>query len=978
MNRCRLFFFLISFFLIPLALSAQREIVYENFTSESGLSENVVYCLLKDRRGFIWAGTDHGLNRYDGYRFKHYYGEMSDSTSLSNTSILCMKEDREGLFWIGTYEGLNHFNPMTGKSKRVLKPGRDLLYTVEKIEQLKDGSLLLMENSQLCARYFPETGQYRDIPLPRNWNIVNSHFIETPGGGIAVVCRNERFETALWVFNADYSSWVPAGSNLFPFSQPANPEYLFPMGDSAVWISGDPPNFIAAVSSKLRPFSQHNNSFDFNGLLVYGAEKVDEEIWLATNKGIILLNLLTGLVSLPPLKGDSKSMEGSKEIRCVLNDQQGSVWLGTFGEGLLRHDYRKLPFQHLSLSELTGGRFQRMIFGLYPWRGDTIAAETGFQNYILVAKGRIAGYVPREQLNTASRIYQFTTGREFISLPPLQQRLFANLHARSALAPFRFVLQGDSAVITFVQQVIVATARGIRHIPLSRPGNLTADRYYYWIASNSGLLRIRKSDLQDSLFTSSPGLPYSPDHVGLYHSAADGKGGLWIGCKGGGVYHFNKATATFTRYTTHNGLPDNVVYSLLADPKGNLWLTTNKGISMLNPATRTFTNYSRRHGLVNSEFNRQGAVLTPAGWIYLAGTSGIDFFRPEEIEPEKNLLKVSFSEIRIHDREAIPGEMLNIPFTENNLFISFTAGNFIRPDLVYYRYRLGEKQDWIRVQGQNSLQFNALRPGKYRFEVQAGYDNLNWSESATLTFRIKTPWWRSFVFFAGLGLLFIVGVYFLYRYRLAQIKRMYRLRASISQDLHDEVGSSLSSIHIYSSVAEKAMEKEPMKAREALRQIQSGSQRIMENMGDIVWAINLGQSGNSTLEVKVKNFGYELLTPSGIECRYEIDPEAEALLQRIRIRRNLLLVAKEALNNIAKYSQASEVLFRLRLSGTSLQLFIADNGKGFDPAVVSAGNGLHNMRERMMELGGDFRCESGPGAGTRVICTLPVTRIREY
>lgn len=977
MNHGRPFFLLISFLLLQRGVSAQQELVYENLTSERGLSENVVYCLLKDKRGFIWAGTDYGLNRYDGYRFKHYYSEPADSTTLSGSAILCIAEDRQGFFWIGTYEGLNFFNPLTGKARRISRPGIGTRYIVEKIKILRDGSLLLLESSRLFGWYSPRSGQYRDIPLPAGLHLINNHFFHTPDGRVAVICYDQDRQLSLWVLNERKSAWEAAGSGALSSVLPSGTVYLFPFGDSALAIRSSSPHFFLTTGRNSRPFIIAATPDDLRGLLVYGVDRQGDRFWVATNKGVIILNVRTGDAQLPPLKGDIKSLEGYKEVRCVLNDGKGSMWLGTFGEGMLRCDYRDVPFRNLPLAELSGNRFGRMIFGLYPGRGDTVIAEAGANNYIKLYKGRVAGKIPREKVLSAASVYRLTTGKELADLPVVQRNGIEALYKKNLLAPFRFILHADTAVISYLQPVVIYTPRETRFVVADNPGNLYMDADHYWIPNRNGLLRIRKLDLKDSLIGGMSVHPESPAQTRLYHVAADQEGGLWIGTRGAGLYHLKKSSGKLSRLTTADGLPDNVVYTVLPDGKGHLWLTTNKGISKFNLGLRTFTNYSRRDGLLNSEYNRMGAVMTPEGWIYLAGTSGIDYFLPDDVYPDNGTPQVQFSEVKVSNREILPGEPLQIPFSDNNLSVFFTAGDYIRPDLVYYRYRLHNHEPWVRIQGQNFLTFNALQPGRYQFEVQAGYDNINWSEAATLHFVVKTPWWKSLLFFASVAILFMAALYGIYRYRLAQVKRVFRMRASISQDLHDEVGSALSSIHIYSTVADKAMDKEPEKTREALRQISSGTQRVMENMGDIVWAINVGQSGNSTLEVKMKNYGYELLTPSGIRCSYDIDPKAEDQLRNIRVRKNLLLVAKEALNNIAKYSGATEVLVRLQISGSLLHLLITDNGRGFDPENVPAGNGLYNMRQRMEELDGTLEIISVPGEGVRISCNLPVPRNRE-
>lgn len=199
----------------------------------------------------------------------------------------------------------------------------------------------------------------------------------------------------------------------------------------------------------------------------------------------------------------------------------------------------------------------------------------------------------------------------------------------------------------------------------------------------------------------------------------------------------------------------------------------------------------------------------------------------------------------------------------------------------------------------------------------------------------------------------------------------------ISRDLHDDIGASLSSIHVYSSVASKAMEQDTDKAKDAIQQINENARRVMENMSDIVWAINTNGYETIPLESKLKNYGFELLNPLGIECEYVIDKEAEKKLTHMEARKNILLVAKEAMNNIAKYSKATKACIHLQIKGQELSLEVIDNGKGFIVDHQQRGNGLTNMKQRIESIGGVFHINSSDQNGTAIFCTIPLTNISE-
>jgi len=207
--------------------------------------------------------------------------------------------------------------------------------------------------------------------------------------------------------------------------------------------------------------------------------------------------------------------------------------------------------------------------------------------------------------------------------------------------------------------------------------------------------------------------------------------------------------------------------------------------------------------------------------------------------------------------------------------------------------------------------------------------------------------------------------------------KVAEVRNKLSRDLHDDIGASLSSIHIYSSVAEKAVGEDVTKARTILKQINFNTRKVMEDMSDIVWAMNTGERDESSFSGRIKNYGYDLLSQKNIECQYIIDQQAEQKLLKLEARKNILLIVKEALNNIAKYSEASEASVHINADKNHFFIRISDNGKGFTPGSTVRGNGLNNIRERTVMLGGAFIIDAAPGKGSCLQCSIPLANISD-
>ncbi|MBL0145568.1 MAG: RsmE family RNA methyltransferase [Chitinophagaceae bacterium] len=218
----------------------------------------------------------------------------------------------------------------------------------------------------------------------------------------------------------------------------------------------------------------------------------------------------------------------------------------------------------------------------------------------------------------------------------------------------------------------------------------------------------------------------------------------------------------------------------------------------------------------------------------------------------------------------------------------------------------------------------------------------------------------------------LVGLFLLYRYYLNQKIAVAKMRQKISQDLHDDIGASLSSLQIYGAIAEKTIESNPSKAMDMVKKISAQSKSVMETMNDIVWSMRKNDTATTSLETKVKNFGAELLSEKNIHFKYSITPETENALVNITARKNILLIIKEAMNNMAKYSMATEASLLMEIMNKHLVLIIFDNGIGFDTQKNTNGNGLQNIKQRAKELNGTCTIESGKNNGTRIKITVPL------
>ena len=307
----------------------------------------------------------------------------------------------------------------------------------------------------------------------------------------------------------------------------------------------------------------------------------------------------------------------------------------------------------------------------------------------------------------------------------------------------------------------------------------------------------------------------------------------------------------------------------------------------------------------------------------------------------------------------------------NDLFVKQFLADVIRfsvklerPDLQVKAYLMKDSITNGLVK-KNDAQISLLVKGSVANEMRAV--NLEVAEA-----KHKQSLTNTRLILALVALASMITLFFLYRrYQRKQLREM-EIRNRISRDLHDDIGATLSSIKIYGELAGSTLEKDTTQSKKMIGEITGQAKELMSRMGDVIWSMKPVDEEKNTFSNRLKNFSNELLTPKGIECEFDIDEKLSQQVTDPVARKNILLIIKEAMNNIAKYSGAKHCKISLRESGSAAILLITDDGRGIDMENTTRGNGLDNMKERAESLGGKFEVKSSPGTGVAIQCTFPI------
>jgi signal transduction histidine kinase len=412
-----------------------------------------------------------------------------------------------------------------------------------------------------------------------------------------------------------------------------------------------------------------------------------------------------------------------------------------------------------------------------------------------------------------------------------------------------------------------------------------------------------------------------------------------------------------------------------------MYFGTSKGLDQMDVVTGVMRHFTPDDGLAGDIVNH--CFKDSKGSIWIATTGGISRFDPHEETLRSQPPPVYLSRIQVagEDRPIAETGVVSVPaFTlsaaQNNLLIEYVGLSFKEDRQLRYQYKLdGAGNDWSAATEQRSINYAHLAPGNYKFLVravnQAGVVSIT---PATLEFRILPPIWQRTWFITLVTITIGLMLYAFYRYRVARLIELERVRTRIATELHDDIGSNLSRIALLSEVVRQQVDQEASLITDRLALIASVSRESVDSMSDIVWAINPEKDHLSDLTERMRRVTGDTLSARNIDYRFNADDADNDVKLDVDMRREIFLVFKESLNNIARHSGASAAELDFKIERGFLTLRINDNGKGFDINRIEPGNGLESMRQRAAKLGGEFTIISEQGKGTTMTLRIPLER----
>lgn len=959
----------------------------------------------------MWIGTNGGLNRYDGSSFIQY--SILSRPALSNSEITSLMQDEDGYIWIGTENGLNILDPVTNRIKQFVhedgNPASLPTGSILSIQPMSDGSTWVISGQWAVS--FDECKSFSVIDIAPD--LVKKHMvltgltehadnkiwlsyldtvtllaerthhpakgesiaklvlsgteysrIHTDGNGItwSISCYGiQRFNNTAKRFEAwlknDYA--VP-GPNLHLRSSYCADD------DGNIWLGNDRGNLVKydLHQKKVTDYSWLLNNVNATNVYCMYRDN-SNNTWAGTDNGIIKISTRATLFANIPFRLHGNELEN---IRCrrIMEDRHHTLYAATENYGLLK----KIRLGNGKDSTIALSTFGAPPINLIDFHNNVLKLhlngkqDIGYMYDMWYDQKDIiwlAGYgIARYDTRTDS-IQIFLSGN-------------TDMERFQSVSQFSICFDGKIFWTGGLYNIFTFDPATKQMTPFTdRKGNmcfkdiacwsLLQDGDWIMAGTSRGLYKINIKNREVVKLSKYPVLDNAINDI-----CRDADSSIWISTAGAGIIHFNEHTGYIKQYTNRDGLSNNTVCGILRDANNDLWISTYAGLSHFNRRAQQFTSFYEKDGLNINEFNRKAFTALADGRLVFGGLNGYSVFKPTDAfksdKPVKILL-TRFSKITgkgkttesIYDAR----DLTQVTIDPSDKFFSFdfTLSDMYDPPGNRFFYLLeGVDDEWHSIGNQHTVSFSGLSPGRYTLRIK-GYVGKGAASANELVIGIvvkrvfyKTAWFLSLLFLSAAAI-----IYLIVRYRIRQVKKIQYLRTRIASDLHDEVGSSLVRITVLADAAKRDNTKNN---NEQLGTIAGISRNAVSMMKDVIWSIDSRNDSMGGMIHHMQDHLHDMLVPANIDFEFSHAGLLEEEKLAMNFRQDVYLTFKEAINNVVKHSGAGKVMIDIKKEDDFFIMQIKDDGKGLN-GNTGNGHGLQSMQLRAQRLKAKLEIMSAKG-----------------
>jgi signal transduction histidine kinase/ligand-binding sensor domain-containing protein len=995
------------------------DIGFTAISTLEGLSQIRVTSIVQDDLGFLWFGTQYGLNRFDGYSFRAFAHEPGNPTSLSGVNVTALFKDRNGTLWIGCERFLDRMDPKQGTFFHYPIPA------VKHISEARDGQLWLSTSSGLY-RLDPRTNDTRLYAHnPSDPESLHINEIRSTG---------EDRSGRIWIADTDgMHEFDPKTGHIgfhIPIRETSRDFSFYEDHFGVFWLFYASGHGLASFDHKSRVLTTYVlERQDLANTALTGITGMLEDgegnLWLAS-QGLGLMKYereRKRFISYRHSPDHAGSLLEDR-VNTLFEDKEGNIWVGLYGKGLERFRRKPAPFQpfrpELRPSEGMGCFYEDHDGNL--WFGARSAV------YRIDHRGQLVAFSPMKPgaaldvmnivEDRSNNIWVGTFNHGLFKLDPktrdwknyrhdeknpgslsndIAGRLMIDRDGTLWVATWDGLNRFDAAKERFTVFRADPSNRELQYFAIAQG----RDNSIWLGTSASGLQRFdpRTGKFTSYANTSDGAEALSNNEVNSIHVAHDGM--LWLSTQNG-LDRVDPRNGETESFTSRDGLGGNALSCVLEDDHRQLWIATNKGVSSFDPVKKTFRNFTTADGLPGPEMGGWGACgRTSQGLMMFAGFSGSTVFRPDAVATNSYVPPVVFTEFGVLSprqsiaqaplAQTIPGGSTITLSHDQNLFsLAFAALSYSDPTARRYRYMLdGLDSSWNEVDSDHrSVNYTKLPAGHYRFRVQSSTSNSNWAEpGAEVKITVLPPWWNTWWFRTLYIFLAFSLIWAAYRYRMRQVARQFELRLEervnertrIARELHDTLLQSFQGLLLRFQAAYELLPQRPIEAKQALTTALNRADDAIVEGRDAVHDLRASTNGDRDFDQLLGEIAKQLKEDhldNEVSLRTVVEGTPKPL-QPI-VQDEILSIVKEAIRNGFLHAHARHIETEIAYSSKQFRVRIRDDGRGIDPDVLARGGrvghwGLSGIRERADRLGAQLELWSDVGAGTEVQLSVPAS-----
>ena len=775
-----------------LSYAQSKNLIFNNINIEQGISQSTIEDIFQDSEGYIWLGTNDGLNRYNGYEFKIYnYEEYQNS--ISHNGITDITEDKYGNIWVNTVSGVNKINKKTEKISNYTEiNGKIKEDSTTEIIVTKDNNILVGTYEGLNI-YNAKEDRF-DVILEEKDGILSSCIYsidEDINGNIWIgtelglnklskdfkVLETYTSESEIYnIFCDDENGFVWAGSDssgllkidtktkeVTQYINDIEDENSIPANQVGAIIRDIKGNLWVGTTNGLARYNEKNDSFDVyknkvydkNSLVYNDVRSIIEDregvLWVGTYSGISIFDTESSIKYYNAGLDDGYLLSENM-VHGIYEDDEGYLWIGSRTKGVNIIDRENNTSKSINMEN------NNVI------QSNSINDITGYKDFIFVATD--AGVLKINKKENTIQNYNLEDGLIGENVKDIFVCDKNYLWIGSTNGLNLLDIENDK-IIDMTDYVDEGSY--VRYVYQGQDGS-----YYIGFLRDGGLGIIEPNSKETKYYKNIPNDKTSISSNRIRYINEDSKGNIWIGTSYG-LNKYDPKTKVFKRYTTSDGIANNTIYGVLVDDNDNIWVSTNKGISQIDTKNNTVNNLSVTDGLQGNEFNGNAAFKSKSGELFFGGINGLNAFYSEDVNSINNKSKVIFDGFKVNDKDYLDINGLKFDNNTENIKIKFFTPVYSSNKNISYEYELIGSNSSKATTKENYVIYNDLLPGKYTFKVRAVDSRGDISDSETIEFSIKYPFWMSpiacFIYLV-IAILFIINN----KYKLKYLDRLVKSR----------------------------------------------------------------------------------------------------------------------------------------------------------------------------------------------------------